>query len=204
MGMRHRQLTSLGSANRTSVGDTASCDADRAEPAQACDELVDQPRRCRRAGGDSDPADARQPVQVDVAGVVDEVGPRPRPSATSTRRSEFDELTDPTTRTRSQSRRDLAHGLLPVGRGVADVVAARAAQRREAVPQHGATCVAPRRRQASSASRRRPAPGRRPRTARPRPRRRRRRTASGASPTVPTTSSWSPWPIRRTVSPRAA
>ena len=55
----------------------------------------------------------------------------PARSATSTSRAEFEELGEPTTMTRSASARHLAHGLLAVGGGVADVVGRRRDDRRE-------------------------------------------------------------------------
>ena len=56
------------------------------------------------AGGDADGVDALEPGLVDLGGVVDQVGAaRPASSATSTRRTEFEELLEPTTITRSAS-----------------------------------------------------------------------------------------------------
>ncbi len=55
----------------------------------------------------------------------------PASSATSTRRTELDELREPTTITTSQSRGDLLDHVLAVLRGVADVVAGRRLQQRQ-------------------------------------------------------------------------
>ena len=57
--------------------------------------------------------------------------------ATSTRRTELEELGAPTTRNRSARGGDRRHGPLAVGGGVADVLVARAVDRRETAAQHG-------------------------------------------------------------------
>ena len=67
------------------------------------------PRRPDAGGADAPAvmptvAAPRQPLRLDVGGVVDQVGRRPRTAAaTSTSRSEFEELAEPTTSTRSDS-----------------------------------------------------------------------------------------------------
>ncbi len=59
----------------------------------------------------------------------------PQSRATSTRRTELEELREPITSTSSQRARHLLDGGLAVGGGVADVVGARAGDAREALAQ---------------------------------------------------------------------
>ena len=132
----------------------------RAEPGDRGDELVDQLRRRRGAGGDADPAVAGQPGQRHL-------GRRPRPGARRRRRGRPPRPAAPSwtsspsrRRAAGRSRRRwLADGLLPVGGGVADVVAARTGQRREPLDAARPRSPRPRRRRAWSAWRRRPGPG---------------------------------------------
>src|SRR6266487_6910453 len=56
------------------VGDLGLPHADRPESRQASGDLVDQVGRGRGPGRDTDPAGARKPLQVDLAGVVDQMG----------------------------------------------------------------------------------------------------------------------------------
>ena len=131
---------------------------------------------------------------------------RPRARATSTRRFELDEVSEPTTSTTSASRAIARDSVLPVRGGVADVVRGTAAEGREALAQRGRRSRRSRRRRASSASGTRPGPDPAPRRAsacveRPR----RAGSTSGASPAVPSTSSWPVVADRgRSSCPRAA
>ena len=102
-GHGHGQLTSWGSVNAdVLVGDPCPRAPRPARGRRGADQLVDQVRRRRRAGGDADRARRRQPAQVDLAGVVDQVRGHPsalghldQPAASSTSSCE------PTTSTRS-------------------------------------------------------------------------------------------------------
>ena len=77
-----------------------------------------------------------QPAELDVRRVVDQVRRRPGPLARPPPAGrELDEFAEPTTSTRSDSAATARTACLPVGRGVADVVAAGRAQRGEPLAQ---------------------------------------------------------------------
>ena len=80
-------------------------DGDRTEPGDGPDEFVDEARRGGSAGRDADPR-ARRPPRAGRRRPVRRRAGRctPSRSATSTRRTELDELGEPTTSSRSQSR----------------------------------------------------------------------------------------------------
>ncbi len=172
-----------------------SVDAAGAEPvADAGHELL----RRGRARGDADRLDAVEPALVDLRLVVDQVrgdagGARDVDEPVRVRavpRADHEQQVD--------LREQLLHRLLAVRGRVADVLLLRRVDLREAPAQDVDDLASSRRPRASSGSRRRPS--RRPGGRAPRPPRRSTRTiASGASPIVPTTSSWPAWPMRTTV-----
>ena len=179
-----------------------SLDVVGAERAQRRDEFVDQSGRRGRPGGHPDGAGPGQPAQVDVADAVDQVGRAPARCATSTRRTELEELAEPTTRTTSLRRR-------PSARPAAGWWWRSRCRPRRARPAPGSAAAAPARSRrprpprAWSAPGTTPAPGRRPGPGRPR-RCRSPAGSPGASPSVPSTSSCPSCPISSTVSPRPA
>ena len=86
-------------------------------------------RRCRRRGGPRATPPATSPaLSIRCASV-------PQSRATSTSRTELEELREPITSIRSQLRGHLLDGRLAVGRGVADVVGAGTDDLREALAQ---------------------------------------------------------------------
>ena len=111
-------------------------------------------------------------------------------SATSTSRTEFDEFAEPTTMHQVAPRRHLLHRDLAVLGGVADVVAGRVLQRAGTARAARAPCPSSRRPTAWSATATPPCPGRAPSTAATSAGSFTSWMCSGASPAVPSTSSW--------------
>ena len=149
-----------------------------------CDEAL----RRRGAGGHADrPASASQAGSISPSSSTRCAG-QPARSATSTRRTEFDEFADPTTRTRRTPRRGRAPR--PGGSG------SRSRCRRSAARPGRGTARGARRRSRSSRRRRAwSGSGRRPdRGPRPRPRARRGGPRPGGSTRAP--RPWSPRPPR--------
>ena len=135
-GHGHGQDTSFGRVNRMSSGAaTDSCALISPRPARRCDELIDKHRRCRRPGRDADRAGAGQPAQVDLVHVVDEVGGAARPLGDLDETTRVGRVGRAHDQNQVTFRGDVAYCRLSVGRGVADVIGTRRAQRREAFSQ---------------------------------------------------------------------
>jgi hypothetical protein len=94
-----------GIANSTSSSTTMTVSTFSARGPEPVDDLLDQHLGRGRTGGQPDGADAVEPGLVDLRRVVDQVGGDDRSALTSTSRLEFDDVCEPTTRTRSQRSR---------------------------------------------------------------------------------------------------
>ena len=86
------------------LGEADLLDLGRALSRQPGEQPIHESLGCRGTARQADHPRAFEPRRVDLGLVVDEVGRVPRSRATSARRLEFDELSEPMTSTTSERR----------------------------------------------------------------------------------------------------